>query len=138
MNQITEESINEIGIKWVKLADKKIRLDYDAQIICEEILIETIKLKIRYKLDSDGIYKMIYPKPHFLNLISNRLRVKKSFIHYGELFYPTWTGRYTLGTNKHFEFEGMKFNNLIKSIYVSNTEWFKVWNREKQINELLK
>jgi len=131
--------IDKIKIEIVRLSDNKIRLDYIVPIVCEERDLETIKLKIRYKLDtSDGIYKMIYPKEALLIQISNRLRVKKKFIHYGENFAPTWTGPYTLGTNKYFEFKGVKFNNLIKSIHISDTKWYKTWNRDNQLNELLK
>jgi len=131
--------IDKIQIEVIKLSENKIRLDYNAPIICEEKEIETIKVRVRYKLDaSDGVYKMIYPKDHFLNLISNRMRVKKKFIHYGEIFAPTWTGTYTIGTNKHFELDGIKFNNFIKSIHISDTKWYKTWNREQQLNELLK
>jgi hypothetical protein len=130
--------IDKTQIEIVKLSENKIRLDYNAPIICEENELETIKLKIRYKLDpSDGIYKMVYPKEVFLIRISNRLRVKKKFINYGDIFPPTWTGS-SFGTNKHFELDGIKFNNFIKSIHISDTKWYKTWNRDNQLNELLK
>lgn len=140
MSQITEQSIKEVGtIKIVKLSDKKVRLDYMGSIICQEKVIQDIKFKVRYRLDDeDGIYKMYYPKPGFLNILSNKLRVKKKSIHYGELFNPKWILTYKLDTGKSFELEGLKFNNLIKSIYISDEEWFKSWNRENQLKELLK
>ena len=124
----------------MRLSDKKVLLYYDAPLICEEKELEIIHLRVRYKLDvSDGVYKMIYPKDHFLNLISNRMRVKKKFIHYGSIFFPSINSKsYMVGTNQSFEFDGMKFNNLIKSIYITDTDWYKVWNRDQQLNELLK
>jgi hypothetical protein len=73
-----------------------------------------------------------------LNKLSNIFRVKKKFIHYGTIFSPSWTGTYQLGTNKEFEFEGKLFNNLIKDIYITDTNWYTEWNRDKQLNELLK
>lgn len=139
MNQITEQSIKEVGtIRIVKLSDKKVRLDYIGDIICQEKVIQNIKMKIRYRLEEDGVYKMFYPKPAFLNILSNKLRVKKKFIHYGEIFNPRWVSTYKLDTNKYFELEGMKFNNFIKSIHISDEDWFKTWNRENQLNELFK
>ena len=139
MNQITEQSIKEVGtIKIVKLSDKKVRLDYIVDIICQEKVIQNIKIKIRYRFDKDGVYKMFYPKPAFLNILSNKLRVKKKFIHYGEVFRPKCIGNYKLDTGKYFELDGIKFNNFIKSIHISDEDWFKTWNREKQLNDLLK
>lgn len=139
MNQITEQSIKEVGtIKIVKLSERKVRLDYYANIICQEKVIETIKMKVRYLLDKeDGIYKMYYPKPVFLSKMSNSFRVKMKHIHYGTLFQPIY-GKSLLNTNSSFELEGIKFNNFIKSLYISDEIWFKEWNREKKLNELFK
>jgi len=139
MNQITEQSIKEVGtIRIVKLSERKVRLDYVADIICQEKVIDTVKMKVRYLLDKeDDIYKMYYPKLSFLAKISNSFRVKMKFIHYGTLF-NTYYGNNLPQTNGKFELEGLKFNNLIKSLYITDEIWFKEWNREKQLNELLK
>jgi len=140
MSQITEQSINEIGgIKIVRLSERKVRLDYIAEIICQEKVIDSVKLKVRYLLDKeDGIYKMYYPKTSFLAKLSNQFRVKMKFIHYGTLFNPYLIRSSLLQTNGTFDLEGLRFNNLIKSLYISDEVWFKEWNREKQLNELLK
>lgn len=121
--------IEGIDIKLVELSDKKVRLDYSAPLICDENEIKKLSLKIRYRLDSDGMYHMIYPKDAFLNSISNALRVKKKFIHYGTLFfgYP----------RNEFEFENKKFNNLIKSVYITDDVWFKEWNRNNKLGNIL-
>jgi len=139
MNQITEQSIKEVGtIRIVKLSERKVRLDYYANIICQEKVIETVKMKVRYLLDKeDGIYKMYYPKPVFLSKLSNSFRVKIKYIHYGTLFQPMY-GRPLLNTNNTFELEGLKFNNMIKSLYITDEVWYKEWNRDKQLKELLK
>jgi hypothetical protein len=60
------------------------------------------------------------------------------FIHYGTLFNPYQVKSSILQTNSLFDLEGLRFNNLIKSLYISDEVWFKEWNREKQLNELLK
>lgn len=140
MNQIIEQSIREIGvIKIVRLSGRKVRLDYMAEIICQEKVIDTVKLKVRYLLDKEeNVYKMYYPKPVFLAKLSNQFRVKMKYIHYGTLFNPYWKGTTVLQTNGTFDLEGLIFNNLIKSLYITDEVWFKEWNREKQINELLK
>ena len=133
------EELKGLNITITKLSDRKVRLDYEAQLICEEMVIESLHLKVRYKLDlNDGIYKMIYPRSQFLNQISNRLRVKKKFIQYGTIWSPRFVSAYTVDTNKFFEIDGLKFNNLIKSIYIDDIDWYKVWNRDQQINNLLK
>lgn len=139
MNQITEQSIKEVGtIKIVRLSERKVRLDYVADIICQEKVIDTVKMKVRYLLDKeDDIYKMYYPKLSFLAKMSNFFRVKMKFIHYGTLFNPHY-GKILLQTNGKFELEGLKFNNLIKSLYITDEVWFKEWNRDKQLRELLK
>ena len=139
MNQITEQSIKEVGtIKIVRLSERKVRLDYVADIICQEKVIDTVKMKVRYLLDKeDDIYKMYYPKLSFLAKMSNFFRVKMKFIHYGTLFSPYY-GKILLQTNGKFELEGLKFNNLIKSLYITDEVWFKEWNRDKQLRELLK
>lgn len=68
MSQTTEQSIKEVGeIKIINLSCKKVKLEYVVDIICQEKVFKTIKLGIRYKLDKDGIYKMYYPNPGFLN-----------------------------------------------------------------------
>jgi hypothetical protein len=142
MNQITEQSIKEVGtIRIVKLSERKVRLDYYSNIICQEKVIETVKMKVRYLLDKEeGIYKMYYPKQSFLVKMSNSFRVKMKFIHYGTIFnhYGTVYGKQLLNTNDNFELDGLKFNNLIKSLYITDEVWFKEWNREKQLNELFK
>ena len=140
MNQITEQSISEIGdINIKRLSDKKVRLDYKANVICQEKVIDTVKLKIRYLLDKEeGVYKMYYPKPVFLSKLSNQFRVKMKYIHYGTLFNPYWKRAAVLQTNGTFDLEELRFNNLIKSLYITDEVWFKEWNREKQLNELLK
>jgi hypothetical protein len=138
MSQITEQSIKEVGeIKLVNLSYKKVRLDYMVDIICQEITFQSIKIKVKYRLDDDGIYKMYYPNS-FLNILSNKFRVKKGFIHYGEIWRPFFLTNNTLDTGKYFELYGLKFNNFIKSIHISDEEWFKTWNRDKQLNEILK
>lgn len=139
MNQITEQSIKEVGtIRIVKLSERKVRLDYYADIICQEKVIETVKMKVRYLFDKeDGIYKMYYPKPAFLAKMSNSFRVKVKYIHYGTIFNPIY-GKQLLNTNGHFELDGLKFNNLIKSLYITDEVWYKEWNRDKQLKELLK
>jgi hypothetical protein len=140
MNQIIEQSIKEIGdIKIVRLSERKVRIDYIANIICQEKVIDKIKLKVRYLLDKeDGIYKMYYPKAAFLSKLSNKFRVKIKFIHYGTFFNPYSVRGSILQTNGTFDLDGLIFNNLIKSIYITDEAWFKEWNREKQLNNLLK
>jgi hypothetical protein len=138
MNQIIEQSIKEVGqIKLTILSSRKVRLDYTINIICNEIVIDTLKLKIRYLLDKDGIYKMYYPKSPFLVKLSNQYRVKIKFIHYGTIWNPLY-GNPLLTTDSSFELYDLKFNNFIKSIYISDENWFKTWNRDKLINNLLK
>jgi len=129
MNQTIEQSIKEVGtIKIIKLSERKVRLDYVADIFCQEKVIDSVKMKVRYQLD-EGIYRMYYPKVGFLTKISNFFRVKMKFIHYGTL---------SPHSDDFFELDGLKFNNLIKSLYITDEIWFKEWNREKKLKELLK
>lgn len=125
-------NIDELDIKIVRLSDKKVRLHYKAPLICSENTIQIIDMKVRYRLEN-GIYKMIFPKPVFLNRISNAYRVKKKFIHYGTLFYLTYP--YSPNT---FDYNGLKFDNLIKSLYIADENWFKNWNRDSKILNILK
>lgn len=133
-----EQVLEEIGeIEIVKLSEKKIRLDYTINILCQEKIVKTLKLKIRYKIDND-IYRMYYPKAGFINKLSNSLRVKKCFIHYGTIHYAFWMKKNSLPhTNQSFEYKNFKFNNLITSIHVTDENWFKNWNRNSKLNKLL-
>lgn len=64
---------------------------------------------------------------------------KVNRIYYGEIWNPVLKGISNfLETGKYFELNGLKFNNFIKSIHISDEEWFKTWNREQQLNDLLK
>lgn len=132
-----EQVLEEIGdIEIVKLSDNKVRLDYYIDVICQESTVQTLKLKIRYKIE-DGIYRMYYPKVGFLNKLSNTLRVKKIFMHYGTIHYSFWMMNSLPNTNRNFEYKGLKFNNLITSIHITDEKWFKNWNRNNKLNTLL-
>lgn len=122
-------NIDELDIKIVRLSDEKVRLHYKAPLICSENIINVIDMRVRYRL-SNGVYKMIFPKPIFLNRVSNFYRVKKKFIHYGTLFYSTYP-------YKTFDYNGLKFDNFIKSLYIADENWFKSWNRDSKILNIL-
>ena len=126
-----------LDIKVTILSERKVRLDYTIDIICEEKIISSILIKVKYKI-SNGVYQMLYPKSNFINQLSNKLRVKKKFIHYGTIFTPIWSN-YRPTTNKSsIEIEGMLFDNLIKSLYITDTTWFITWNRDQQLKNILK
>lgn len=126
----------DVDIKVVRLSDNKVRLDYKAPLICAENTIKTIDLKIRYRLDKNGVYSMIYPKPAFLDKISNAYRVKKKFIHYGSIISPYVQWR-SNQLNQHIEIDGLKFDNFIKSLYITDENWYKNWNRDSKILNIL-
>lgn len=128
--------LKELDIKIIRLSERKVRLDYNIDIICEEKVIESKLIKVRYKISEDGVYQMLYPKDNFVNQISNKLRVKKKFIHYGTIFTPHWSN-YRPTTNKSIEIDGMMFENLIKSLYITDTTWFITWNRDQQLKNIL-
>jgi hypothetical protein len=137
MSQIGEELIKEIGeIKLIKLSERKIRLDYNVNIICQERNIKKIRLKIRYLKTEDGIYKMYFPKISFLNNLSNKLRVKKNKIHWGAIWQSNQFNN-VYDTGKNFQYDEFKLNNFIKSIHISDDEWFIQWNRNNNLNEIL-
>lgn len=35
------------------------------------------------------------------------------------------------------EIDGMKFDNFIKSLYITDENWYKNWNRDSQILNIL-
>jgi hypothetical protein len=138
MSQIGEELIKEIGqIKKVILSHRKIRLDYEVDIVCQEIVVQKIKVKVRY-LKVDDIYRMYFPKDSFLNSLSNKLRVKKNKIHWGTIWHPNAFYNNLYDTGKTFEIDEYLLNNFIKSIYISDDDWFIQWNRDRNINKILK
>lgn len=138
MSQTGEELIKEIGeLKVIKLSERKIRLDYNVNIICQERNIKKVRLKIRYLKTEDGIYKMYFPKTSFLNDLSNKLRVKKNKIHWGTIWQSNQLFNNLYDTGKRFELYEFKLNNFIKSIHISDDEWFIQWNRNESLNEIL-
>lgn len=129
--------MNFDDIKITRLSDRKVRLDYYADIKCDNNIIERRLLKIRYKFDEEtSVYKLLYPKPAFFNQLSNKLRVKKKFLNYESLFTPVWVNN-GISTNKTIEIQGLLFNNIIISIYISDSIWYKNWNREERLKQIL-
>lgn len=93
MNPIIEELKNEDGrYKIRRLSDYKIQLEYKVPIFCthEDSLrvIDTINLKVRYKIDPDErrhsnelpTYHLIPFKDRFLQILSQNWKIKKKFI----------------------------------------------------------
>jgi hypothetical protein len=97
MNQIIEELKNEDGrYKVRKLSDFKIQLEYKVPIFAPTNsdegpairIIDTIKVKIRYKMDPNEIrhsnelpvYHIIPFKDRLLQILSQNWKIKKKFI----------------------------------------------------------
>ena len=127
-------------IKIVKLSDKKIRLDYTADLLgpgngqTSGDLIKQINLKVRYKIDSEtGIYNILWPKPALMAKLSNEFRVKMKYIHCYTLPTPA------LSSTPQFlgEIGGYKISHLIQSIYITDEVWYKQWKRESKLKNIL-
>lgn len=133
------ESLKEVGeIKLTRLSDRKVRLEFIVNITCNDKIVDKLNLKLKYLLDKrDNTYIMAFPKNSFLVRLSNTYRVKMKYIHYKILFHHKYMFS-RLEPGETFELYDLKFNNLITSIQISDEDWFKEWNRDKQIKEILK
>lgn len=94
MNQIIEELKNEDGLYRVrKLSDLKIQIGYKVPIFAAHDnsvrLIDTIKIKVQYKIDLNDrrhsnelpTYYLIPIKDRFIQILSQNWKIKKKFIH---------------------------------------------------------
>ncbi len=94
MNQIIEELKNEDGrYKIRKLSDLKIQINYKVPIFATNddsvTVIDTIKIKVRYKINLDDrrhsnelpTYHLIPFKDRFMQILSQNWKIKKKFIH---------------------------------------------------------
>lgn len=76
-----------------KLSDYKIQLEYEIPIFSNQedsvTFIDTIKIKVRYRIDPDErrhqnelpTYYLIPFKDRFLQILSQKWKIKKKFIH---------------------------------------------------------
>ena len=94
MNQIIEELKNEDGrYKVRKLSDVKIQINYKVPIFATHddsvTVIDTIKVKVRYKINLDDrrhsnelpTYYLIPFKDRFMQILSQNWKIKKKSIH---------------------------------------------------------
>lgn len=135
MNQAIEKLIKEVGV--VRLSDRKVRLDYSIPITHEDTKIGIIDFKVRYEINSENIYEMIYPKSVIFDRISNIYRVKKKSI-YTKMLYRSFFVGYKLKTNSKLKIDNLEFNNIIYQIEISDENWFTKWNRNNILEKILK
>lgn len=123
-----DNTFPDIEVKIIKLSEKKIMLNYIIPIICDGNLIKHTKIKVRYKI-KDEIYQLIYPKPAFLNIISNKFGIKRKFIIYNS--------DHSI-LNQKIYCNGVFLDMFIKSIHILDINSCKRWVRENSLKELLK
>lgn len=80
MSQIIEELKSEVGlVRFSILSDSKIQLEYKIPIFSQNIIIDNIKMKFRYK-KKDDIWSLIPIRERFINQLSVRYGIKKKNI----------------------------------------------------------
>lgn len=123
MSQIIEELINEVGVvRFSVLSENKIQLEYKVPIISQNVIIDEIKMKFRYKKKGD-IWSLIPIKERFINKLSVKYGIKKKNIKY-----------------LYLEKELIKNNNFqwpLKTEFISTVN-FKVDDQNYKISSLFK
>lgn len=133
MNQIIEELKNEDGrYKIRRLSDYKLQLEYKVPIFATHVdsvrVIDTIDIKVRYKIDLDErrhlnespTYYLIPFKDRFLQTLSQNWKVKKKFI--------------SLQRKSGFH---LIDNHIIYGLYCGFIFTDKSWSRDYLINKIL-
>lgn len=122
--------IKSKSISCAKLSEKKLGVTWDVPIYLshcngDNFVLDYIKVSLRYKLISDGLYEMKYFKniEHALNKISKKFGIKKKKI---KVFF---TDRLLLGLVP----TEIDFYILI----IDDNLWTKT-KREEKLNEILK
>ena len=126
MNQITEQLISDLGVKATNLSYKKIRLDYKIGLYSSngELIENNIPITVRYRKTVNDMYSLIYPKDSFICKFTNKYKVKKKYFRYATLQVP-------------LVIDGYNFESLIWKISIQNSDWYKVWKRDKILNSIL-
>jgi hypothetical protein len=133
MNPIIEELKNEDGrYKIRRLSDYKIQLEYKVPIFATHEdsvrVIDTINLKVRYKIDLDErrhsnelpTYYLIPFKDRFMQILSQNWKIKKKFISLQRK-----GGLHVID------------NHLIYGLYCGFIFDDKSWSRDYLINKIL-
>lgn len=134
MSQIIEELIKDIGpVRFSILSDKKIQLEYKVPIISNGVVIETIKMKFRYR-KSDENWLSIPIRERFINQLSVRYGIKKKNI---KLDYHEIGNKIHSMSHYYYKFcvDGIDYNisSLFKSFIFDDI----VWHRERLLNILI-
>jgi hypothetical protein len=133
MNPIIEELKNEDGrYKIKRLSDYKIQLEYKVPIFATHEdsvrVIDTIKVKVRYKIDINErrhsnelpTYYLIPFKDRFMQILSQNWKIKKKFISLQKK-----SGLHVID------------NHLIYGLYCGFIFDDKSWSRDYLINKIL-
>jgi len=133
MNPIIEELKNEDGrYKIKRLSDYKIQLEYKVPIFATHEdsvrVIDTIKVKVRYKIDINErrhsnelpTYYLIPFKDRFMQILSQNWKIKKKFISLQRK-----SGLHVID------------NHLIYGLYCGFIFDDKSWTRDYLINKIL-
>lgn len=129
----TTRHINDIKV--VKLSAKKIRVEYNLDIISPPTIkdgipthdtINQVSFKVRYKINDNGQYSLIYPKRAFLAKLSNYYGVKMKTILYD-----------TMSSDPPLTIDGYSLLYFISCIRMTDENWYKIWKRDSKLRSLI-
>lgn len=134
MSQIIEELKNEVGlVRFSVLSDTKIQLEYKVPIISQNVIIDEIKMKFRYKKQGD-IWSFISLRERFINQLSVRYGIKKKNIKSKYLEKEKNNNPFNY---KHLNLNVDGVNYTIRSLMISFIFDDIVWHRERLLKSLI-
>lgn len=136
MSQIIEELKKEVGlVRFSVLSDTKIQLEYKVPIISQNVIIDEIKMKFRYRYKKrDDVWSFISLRERFINQLSVRYGIKKKNIKskYLEKEKNNNTFNYT-----HLNLNVDGVNYTIRTLMMSFIFDDIVWHRERLLKSLI-
>lgn len=134
MSQIIEELKNEVGlVRFSVLSDTKIQLEYKVPIISQNVIIDEIKMKFRYKKQGD-IWSFISLRERFINQLSVRYGIKKKNIKSKYLEKEKNNNPFNY-THLNLNVDGV--NYTIRTLMISFIFDDIVWHRERLLKSLI-
>lgn len=141
MSQIIEGLKNEVGlVRFSVLSDTKIQLEYKIPIISQNVIIDEIKMKFRYKKQGD-IWSFISLRERFINQLSVRYGIKKKNIKSKYLEKDknnnpfNYTHTKVLSAILNLNVDGV--NYTIRGLMISFIFDDIVWHRERLLKSLI-
>lgn len=131
MTQTIEGLKNEVGlVRFSVLSDKKIQLEYKVPIFSQELKIDSIKVKFRYKkeyvlnlynLNHEDSWSLIPINERLFNKISMSYGIKKSKIKFKKL------EKNDSNENINIVVEGVEYNidSLVKKFIFNDMQWHR-------------